>query len=135
MKILDIKFIKTEGARLIGAAVVSGLAAGYIGRGSPGLAGLVMFICLISVAIWATPRGNSLSKTLLWILLVNVFCVAPSRLIGVAFRELGAMTWHLEAIMHFMIVFWMTLGAACLTVRVLARPESAGSETPAQKIR
>ena len=115
-----------------GAAVVSGLAAGLVGRGSPGLAGLVMYLALGAVVAATTlHRDIRLWKALVWMAFLMPLAVAPTRLLGVAFREThGGTAFHLEVVAQTLSVGWMTLGAAWMTVKVLARPTPSVDPTP-----
>lgn len=113
-----------------GAAVVSGLVAGLVGRGSPGLAGLAMYLSLGTVVAAMTLRRDTrLWKALLWLAILMPLAVAPTRLIGIALREMHGAAFHLDAIAQTLSVGWMTLAAAWLTVKVLSPRQPRGGQS------
>jgi hypothetical protein len=130
IRLPDMDMNRKEFRYRIVASIIAGAAAGFVGRGSPGLAGIVMFGALGCIAFRsASKTGTGFWQVLLWLAILHPTVVAPTRLVGVAFREFGAVAWHLEAIMQALVVFWMTLGAACLTVKVFAKPQPISTKT------
>jgi len=118
---------------IITAAVVSGLAAGFVGRSSPGLAGLAMYMSLGTVvAAMTLRRGTRLWKALLWLAILMPLAVAPTRLIGIALREMHGAAFHLDAIAQTLSVGWMTLAAAWLTVKALSPRQPRGGQSSPQ---
>ena len=118
-----------------GAAVLSGLAAGIVGRGSPGLAGCVMYLSLGAV-IGATTlhRDIRLWRALIGMALLMPLAVAPTRLLGVAYRELHGTAYHIDAVCQALCVGWITLGAALVSVTVLSRLPTTCNETQSRQI-
>lgn len=110
-----------------GCAVFSGV----VGRASPGLATLVMYLALFWIIVEIQRRnGSSLVKTAGCVIGIAFFIILPARLVGVSFRELGAVSFRLEALANASITFWIMVGVSAMIVQVFAKGRAVEERSP-----
>lgn len=112
----------------IGAAV-AGLAAAWGGAASPGFAGAIIYGAHLAVICMLWQRGGIRYWRLLsWSALIMPMAIMPFRILGVAVREMGPMTLHLNDVALGVAVWWSVLGVASLSRAFLsAKAHASGT--------
>lgn len=95
------------------SCLAGAMFSAMFGRVSPGLASVIVYLGLFGITVMVQQQyGKNLSKGVICIISVGIFVLPSVRLLGIALRHLGPISFHFEAIAQGVLVFFTMLGVA-----------------------
>jgi hypothetical protein len=113
---------KSTSRWIYGCSFGCALFSGIYGRVSPGLAGVIIYLGLLGIMIVVQKRHDkSLFKTVCCTLGIGFVFIPSTRLLGVALRQIGEVSFFLDGISQTVIIFFMLLGASSMILSVFGK--------------